>query len=746
MSHPLHAGAAPLRAHKRERLRRLTHLVITWDHYLGRCAHRAATLVSTMRQKVVGYRYCTLLVVLLCGVAATAQSPEESLRRGQELAAQGNWREAEALLRSYLKSNPRSATAVVLHARALYHLNQPFDAALELEAFLQHTPNSVPALKLYAALLDKVIQDDAQAEAVLRRAAELAPTDLEIWQALGHHFIAVKKSAEAIDCFKRAAQLAPTEASIIAGLATAYSFAGNQAAADATFARALRLAGRQAATAAHVHQAFAEHLWRTNRAAESVAVFTRALRLNPRLSDAYFGRALAFEKLKDYARAEADAEAALRDKPERRDAHQLLIRLARLRGDEAKAARYATQLSQLVEREQAGQALGRRLRALLAEAEPLLKAGKFAEAVPRYEEITALSPDFYEAWFALGVAYAQTAQPAKAEAAFRKYLSLQPLSADGHAAFGVLLVAQGRHAEAQPLLARALELDPTLLEARQQLGRALFATRDYAAAARELNQVLEAEPDAEPANHLLLMTCHLRLGERQAALLSFARALKQCRDTAALLKSAAEVLLSEDPREVAAEKVLTYLRQVLPRDPEARYLYAHWLFLNNELQRCLAELAEAVALPGNSDKSLMEIYALAGMAAQSLGETAQAEAAFQKSLAANRRLPRPSATAAFRYVELLVKNSRDDEAQRLIDEILTWSADFAPAHLERARWLARHGQTEPALAAARRALACATAGEQRRAAHAWLARTLFALGRVAEAEEHQRQLEALPPH
>src|SRR5262249_62029095 len=92
---------------------------------------------------------------------------------------------------AYLAADPKSSRAAVLHARALLNLNQPFDAALELEALLKVSPDDVPALKLYAALLDAVIQDDAKAEAILTRASRLARCDVEDWQSLGHRLAAV---------------------------------------------------------------------------------------------------------------------------------------------------------------------------------------------------------------------------------------------------------------------------------------------------------------------------------------------------------------------------------------------------------------------------------------------------------------------------------------------------------------------------------------------------------------------------
>jgi len=91
-----------------------------------------------------------------------------------------------------------------------------------------------------------------------------------------------------------------------------------------------------------------------------------------------------------------------------------------------------------------------------------------------------------------------------------------------------------------------------------------------------------------------------------------------------------------------------------------------------------------------------------------------------------------------------VKSAREDQAQNMIDEILVWSPEFAPAHLERARVLIRRGLPEKAIEAAQLALKHSSGDpEQTKATHALLAKALFSLGRTREAEDHQRQVEAL---
>lgn len=414
--------------------------------------------------------FLALASLTICGAAQMAQSGKEHLDLGRDYASRGQWKEAEEHYRIYRQANPASAEATVLHAQSLIQLNQPFDAVLELEELLATQPDFVPALKLYAGLLDAVVKEPARAEEILLKCARLAPGDVVVWQALAHHYLSVQKSADAIRCFGEALRLAPDDPSLVAGLAAAHGQMNRERQAVTLFLRAVKLNERARRPAAGVYLQYAEYLSRNNRAAESIPLFSRALARDPHLADAYYGRAAAYEKLKDAKSAERDALAAIREGPRRKDARQLLVRLYRAQNNPEKAARHAEEIEKISTDESAQQALARDVRRALRAAEPLLREGKYAEAAQHYEEIVRLLPTFYEAYFALGVSYSQLQQLEKAEAALRKYLSFQTLSADGHAALGMLLLQQNRGAEAKTELERALQLDPSLLEARKALG------------------------------------------------------------------------------------------------------------------------------------------------------------------------------------------------------------------------------------------------------------------------------------
>ncbi len=214
---------------------------------------------------------------------------------------------------------------------------------------------------------------------------------------------------------------------------------------------------------------YGKYLAKNGKLAEAQRALTRALELDPHLSQAYYERSLLYAKLDKPDAAIADAQSALKESPERIDAHMVLQRMYRRQGLQAKLAAETQSIVDATSAVQERQALGRALREQLNIAEPLLAAQKFSEAIPHYEEIVRLLPKFYEAWFALGISYSQTNQPAKAEASFRHYLEFQPLSSDGHAALGFLYQQLNRKAEARSQFEEALRLDPTLEEVKAGL-------------------------------------------------------------------------------------------------------------------------------------------------------------------------------------------------------------------------------------------------------------------------------------
>jgi tetratricopeptide (TPR) repeat protein len=686
------------------------------------------------------------LPIVLFVLAACVQA---SLPEARRAAARGDWKAAEAASRAAMRAQPASEAAAVLHAQALLHLGQPFDAALELEEFLKRRPKSVEAGKLYAALLMDVVADRKKAETVLLDCAKLAPADAAVQEGLGKLYLGTNREKEAVRHLRAAVRLKPSSALYAAELARALEESGQAAAAEREYARALRL--NKVKPDALVYLTCAEARLRAKDYKGSAELYTQALGLDPHAASAYLGRGLAHEGLGDMARAEVDGLAALREAPDRKDAHQLLLRVYRELGDEAKLAKQAEALQKLVEAEQAELSQGRDMRAALNKAEPLVKAGRFAEAIPHYEQVVRASPSFYEAYLALGICYQQTGRLADAEKALRRYLEFQPVSPDGHAALGMALLAAGRVEEAEPELERALELNPEAEEVRSALagvragGPDAWLARATAAAGRGdrakalqfCEEGLKAHPkdgSLEEFHASLLMRC----ARTQACKLKAVEMLKGNPSSAAYLKAVTGMLIDTVAIDPATADMARRTRAALPSDPEAQYLYAKWAYATNDYEATLAEAGRVIGMAGAGAGTKARALVLIGLAREKLGQAQEAEEAFREAVASNRLAAPPEPQVGLPLVEFLVKAGREAEAGAVVDEMLTWSPDYAPARLRRAVAFENRGEAEKAIADAQAVVRQVDEDPVvLRGAHALLARTYAALGRTAEAKVHE---------
>lgn len=105
-------------------------------------------------------------------------------------------------------------------------------------------------------------------------------------------------------------------------------------------------------------------------------------------------------------------------------------------------------------------------------------AGHVAEAIPYLEETRRIDPKDIKLAYALGMAYAQTRQPAKARLSFASVFGLAPESAPAHLLNGTMMNRLELEDLAESELKAALQLDPRLPEAHYVLGQiAIFRSR-----------------------------------------------------------------------------------------------------------------------------------------------------------------------------------------------------------------------------------------------------------------------------
>src|ERR1017187_428823 len=273
--------------------------------------------------------------------------------------------------------------------------------------------------------------------------------------------------------------------------------------------------------------------------------------------------------------------------------------------------------------------------------------------------------------------------------------------------------------------------------------RAYIAQGSFAKAAESLDLVLAANPDAGSEPYLTLIDCRLKLDQKEKALEAAERGVKRYPVSGPLLKAAGALILQESSSSERAGELLERATKAMPQDPGAHYAYGLWALMNHREEIAIAAERRALALSPADDLLKVQAQTFIGLGEDALKRPERAEAAFRAALAENRKLPNPNTSAALEFAMFLTRQSREGEAQKVIDEILKFAPGCGPAHLERAKYLSVQGDLESALAEAKIALEQAGSDPKSlRAAHAFLARTCFALGRMDEAEVHQSWIES----
>lgn len=413
--------------------------------------------------------------------ASCSVFPPGSLERAACHARFRQWREAEEIYREYVRTHRDSVPAAVGHIEVLLRMEEAsrlrrnlddavekaIEASEELASLQEAHPDDASVLKLQASVLGNLEKNPGAAERVLERIVRIAPHDGDAWSLLGSFYLDSRRIEEGIRCFESAVSIDPANPLNRAGLGRAYAAAGRSAEAEKAFNVALEAARPDSNP--FVFLWWGDFLASERRYEESEKAYSRIIAADPADHEARLKRAAVEVKAGRYHDAEKDVLEARERGAGEREAQALLLSVYRELGDVAKVRAAAAALERASDAEEEGRAKWRRARSALEQAERLVQADRFSEALPLYNSVTKDVPGYADAWFSAGMCYARTADAKRAEQSFQTYLRLQPNSADGHSALGLLLLLQQRIAEARIEFEEALRLDPASTEARGAL-------------------------------------------------------------------------------------------------------------------------------------------------------------------------------------------------------------------------------------------------------------------------------------
>jgi tetratricopeptide (TPR) repeat protein len=237
----------------------------------------------------------------------------------------------------------------------------------------------------------------------------------------------------------------------------------------------------------------------------------------------------------------------------------------------------------------------------LDQANALLNARKFPEAIEVLSKIVAKRPREARALHMLGVAHAQRGQQASAEAFLKRATDAAPRSAAVLTDFATLLAMTGRAKDALPLLEKALRLEPNLEQAAFYRGVALTNAGRLDEALAAFDELISRSPGTQiyHFNRASVLVKLDRINEAERIADQFL--LTQPMLTPMLL---VKCIALADKR--CHHEAMAVCDRILAREPdnaEARYNRGHLKLLLGDLAGGFADHESRLNRPAHPDPS-----------------------------------------------------------------------------------------------------------------------------------------------
>ncbi len=224
-------------------------------------------------------------------------------------------------------------------------------------------------------------------------------------------------------------------------------------------------------------------------------------------------------------------------------------------------------------------------------------AGHLTESIPYLEETRPFLPDDIKLAYALGMAYAQTRQPAKARESFARTFQIAPDSAAAYLLAGEMMNRLELEDLAEAELKQAIRLDPKMPEARYVLAQiAIFRSR-----LDEALELLREELAISPAHAMALY----RMGDVYSRRLEWNAAIATLQQSLWINPyfSGPYILLgkaySKTGQPASAEQMLRRAIEYDPNNKSAHYLLAQLLQQVGRAEEAKREFAIAERLQGD---------------------------------------------------------------------------------------------------------------------------------------------------
>jgi tetratricopeptide (TPR) repeat protein len=219
---------------------------------------------------------------------AIRQDPSRPLpykKLGHALVVVGRGGEADEQFRQFMEHDPGKN----LVAQAIVHLQEgrPDEGEKMLRDALKEDPDNVDAMRYLASTMLSGRKNLSDAEALLRRATQLAPDYLHAWLMLGSAQLERGKNLEAVASFTRAVELAPESWDAWGRLGQAYARASHPEDAARSYARSVELKPDEPM----VQLGYAHILKTLGDQPASLEAYRAAIRAKPNFGEAYWSMA-----------------------------------------------------------------------------------------------------------------------------------------------------------------------------------------------------------------------------------------------------------------------------------------------------------------------------------------------------------------------------------------------------------------------------------------------------------------------
>jgi len=184
-------------------------------------------------------RYDDAIPIFESAIAIEPKLPLVHKKLGQALAAIGRAGEADEAFGEYFENNPDKA--IVARGVEQFQDGKDNDAIATFREALRQNPENVDAMRFLANTYLRKKQNIGDAEALLRRATQIAPDFTDAWMLLGAILHERGRHPESIDSYRKAVTLSPDDAPAWAALGNAYAHAGDAVQAEQAYARSVTL-------------------------------------------------------------------------------------------------------------------------------------------------------------------------------------------------------------------------------------------------------------------------------------------------------------------------------------------------------------------------------------------------------------------------------------------------------------------------------------------------------------------------